>query len=807
MKILLLCALCLGAAVRADDVADIVAGLADTEKPEAGKDFSAKQLAALKSFKDQSLKNQVAVVEKLADQVESKDDGKTTHMLPAITQLLSETKSALVRSRLTRRLRVTVAKHESNISRVNAVWILGEMKDAGSLETILESTLHDRRVDVRKEAGKALAKLGEAGGFKPFLDAALTPRPHIALLEKMQDTDGDLPKRIAATVPLLVEEMKDKTTSLQSRWLATTLLGFTKSKDAVAPLIERMRDTREAFVDLPSNQISYNLRIQAIASLMELGDREALKQKEVFEAIVRNFQIPGVTNDEATRAEFGRLLGWTHDEKALPILLEAIDNKKEHYPEQVRAGAGAGLAELGFSKPLGKTLIEKLMPYIENPSGDVQAWALESLEYVRENLEEAEQKKLDERVRAAMRARAKKTDFCALACKLVKEAPKWADEKFWELPENLEPDHEPSTWQLAMKSLTLTFIAKAKFCGKDSQTVIDSVYADLLGRDGKLEAWAKKVREKGVDEKGVPINPNTVYAKVFYPMLLRELLTQGTKLKKDEKEKLQLALTTMEKALNKTLQTFTSGGEGHPFRGSLMHTFAFSTALLMDPTPPKEAGDGVADMIQRFKDPATVAYYPSGEAEEARGAAIRSVTFQTATIQLAATPEERVAAIDRTVKALGAMKEHVWTYRAHSTRSGTHGFLGYRAPKHGIAPYYTWANLPYVTASLQSLDGEVLTDAQRKIVDETREEVAAVLTSLVQPGGLFTTPSKSTYPAARVWANALGGLALLPLIKQCDGVKIPKPFRGVLVPELMEARRPKVKEKKGEKDAGKGKSH
>jgi HEAT repeat protein len=781
----------------AEAVARLTADLLDTAEPEPGQNLSKKQLEALPAFQKADAATQTAVLHKLADAVEKKgahaglSDEAVSRIADVTERVAQEIKAPSVRQAAARRWRDTLAKHPAEVSRADAARFLGVLKDPDSLDSLLESTLHDRRVQVRKAAAQALVALAEAEDYQGFANAVLLPRPHLGALEKMAETKGKFAERVRATVPLLIEEMQDTDESIELRWSATQLLGFTKSRDAVDALVERLEDTKHYISDKPTNQVSYNLRVQAIASLMEQGDRarRTLRKREHYEFLVRHLRRGGPSNDDATRQEIGRLLGWLREQRVLAVLLEVIDNEKGRYSDAVRMGAGAGLAELARNKDLSATLIDKLLPYVEKEASDVQAWALDALEFVREQLADKDQLALDQRIRTALRERGRKTDFRALVCRLVKNSHEWMDEKHWELPEHLDPDHPEESWQLAMRSLSLLFIAKAHpWCPEESRKILDAAYEDLLGKEGKLPKWAEVDRSKGSDEGNVPLNPNTIYAKIFYSLLLRELLAQGTKLTPEQKKTLEEAIAATEKSLRANLEVYTEGGESHPYPGSLMQTHAFSAALLSLSNPPRAATDGVAIMIRRYKNPATVAYYPVQMPEPERGAAIRSVTFQAATIQLARTPAERRAAVDRAVKALEAYTRHAWSYRVHATRSGTHSYASDEQPGHGIAPYYAWANYPYITGLIQALAEEKLTDAQRKIVAEAREETAAVLASLVQPGGLFTPPSAETYPSGKTWANALAGLAVIPLIGAGEGGKAVKPRLGILAPELFRAK-------------------
>ena len=108
------------------------------------------------------------------------DPEKHRRTAAALNRLLLEPNTPAVLKSAQKRFLSILPNSKDEPARLFSVWLLGLHGDAEVLDSLLNASLHDRKVAVRKMAASSIASLGEKKGFGKFLTS-----PQFFLLERL----------------------------------------------------------------------------------------------------------------------------------------------------------------------------------------------------------------------------------------------------------------------------------------------------------------------------------------------------------------------------------------------------------------------------------------------------------------------------------------------------------------------------------------------------------------------------------------------------------------------------------------------
>src|SRR5207244_151406 len=139
----------------------------------------------------------------------------------------------------------------------------------------------------------------------------------------------------------------------------------------------------------------------------------------------------------------------------------------------------------------------------------------------------------------------------------------------------------------------------------------------------------------------------------------------------------------------------------------------------------------------------------------------RNVPFRLAFLAGSHTPDELKSDLTDAVQSLRIFEDNLPQVVAHSRRISTH------MADDAVAPYYFGPNIPFATPTLNIVEDEInkISKTPFRGLDTDRWILKNTLLSQINEDGLFVAPDESFYTDAKAWANAFGGIALLPLIE------------------------------------------
>lgn len=262
--------------------------------------------------------------------------------------------------------------------KVACAWALGQIRDARAIEPLV-ALLKEERYFIRREAGRALSRIGEPAltellelaqsASAPVREAAVealgsanSPRAVDALIQAIADSNQNVSR---AAVRALGETKSERAVGPLLSLLASESLGTLASEalselgqPAVPGLIAALKDARPtvralaaralgeiasreavpALIEL-ANGDSGNPRAEAIEALSKIGDPAALN------AISRAMHNGSVI----TRRKAIRALARMRDPKVIDMLTAALEDRDA----EVRQEAAYGLGEIGDERALG----------------------------------------------------------------------------------------------------------------------------------------------------------------------------------------------------------------------------------------------------------------------------------------------------------------------------------------------------------------------------------------------------------------------------------------------------------------------
>lgn len=691
-----------------------------------------------------------------------------------------------------------------------ATWALGRFAEPTTFPTLLRVAAEDKSSNVRKVGRLALAEAlrdTKEAGFASLL----ATHGDENLYEWLHEAKGNtFAERIETVVPSIAGQIDDKDTPWEERWRAVRLLGQTNSDAAEKALVARLvkiEDPQDPGEKV--NAPSFNLRTAAVDSLIAMGRRKELRGKDVQESLRHQLKTDSQDVSDATRAAIAHALGFSGDRANLPLLVNVLVDKDNAYDKFVRTGAFLGLKELAknlsFAEPLGRAVL----PLVKHKDPWLQGAALEILENIGDRLNSpALRDQIDQEV-AKVRGNGAVVDACKLLCDMVDAADKWdfKPKKPADVRYNAGSMHPTESFPLAVTSLrTLALLSAAPYCEKAKAPAeeLKKYWADEKGSVARAFA-NHRVGAFRLD--GYPYNSNAIYAEAFAVHIYRTLLSE----EKDEdvRKRHTESLKAAEEQLEKTLGMVKEAGDGHPFPSSVFQTHAFTTTLLATEKTPAGAEKLASALAERAKKAATIPYYPTWtEPGTERGSAPRSVSFFLSRVKAFLDGTTTVNPKEKLMEALEVYGRHARLYAAHATRDGTHGLLSTDQPTDAIAPYYYWANIAQASTALRYLESGDLTAEEKKRVAWVKRRHLEALATLRDTDGTFKSPGVGTYPGGKTWGNAFAALALVPLIDECGGKKVP-PSLGPWLPKKpkVEAARPHSGKGTAIKESSKGKTH
>lgn len=280
--------------------------------------------------------------------------------------------------------------------KIACAWALGQIQDPRAIEP-LAALLKDERYLVRREAGRALSKMGEPaiakliellhGAPAPVrevaaeaLGAADSPRAVEALIQAIGDSNENV---IRAAVRALGQTKSDRAVGPLLALLASEPLGALAAEalaqlgqPAVPGLMAALKDSRPTVRALAARALGEIAPGQAVPALIELAKGDSGSPKaEAIEALSKIGDPAALSvislalhnGSVMTRRKAIRALARIRDPKAVDILTEALRD-----PDlQVRQEAASGLGEIGDARAL-----RPLEAAAENdPSPDVRSAA------------------------------------------------------------------------------------------------------------------------------------------------------------------------------------------------------------------------------------------------------------------------------------------------------------------------------------------------------------------------------------------------------------------------------------------------
>lgn len=267
----------------------------------------------------------------------------------ALIKALNGDNSGVVRSEAAYALGVGALKHADNVeplikamrkdkyesTRVRAAWSLGEIADKRAVEPLIDLLVKGRKKG-EKESPAVIVQIITA------LDKIATPAVG-PLIEVLKNKDIDeVPRSKAAQILGLIENtdaveplisaLKDDSVVVRSE--SAISLGLINDRQAVEPLINVANNANEWVT----------VRINALNSLGKLKDEKAVPI--LLEALKSN--VDAIRNNAVIA--FGQL----KDKRAVPQLIKIVENEKED--DNIRVNAISSLSNIGDINAFGAIL-------------------------------------------------------------------------------------------------------------------------------------------------------------------------------------------------------------------------------------------------------------------------------------------------------------------------------------------------------------------------------------------------------------------------------------------------------------------
>lgn len=333
------------------------------------------------------------------------------------------------------------------------------------------------------------------------------------------------------------------------------------------------------------------------------------------------------------------------------------------------------------------------------------------------------------------------TNVCQ-AIQRVKENSSWRSNRWY----NPEGDMPPGTWDVALFSLGDLFLKKEQRVsqGPDCTSLANGEFANSL----QFFLAYNQTQPLG------NTSSTDIYASTF--------LYSMAKLRNESSFMGQLE-EIIEDGLGSLQLRDNLGNSGYT-------TFAYGVSLLsLGNQLDSSILDRFDDWYNEFSDPLALPYL-AGEHSlpESRMASIaRNIPihlFAYLNKERLTSPEEKMKNL---IDSLIFFHENMGNLASEVPRNGTH------VPPNGLAPYYFYSSLPYVTASLKILEKSgALSEQQREQVAEIKADLRNQLPKLIDENGLRllqgTQNIESSYPSAEAYNYPLYGLSLIPLIEEGD---------------------------------------
>ena len=397
-----------------------------------------------------------------------------------------------------------------------------------------------------------------------------------------------------------------------------------------------------------------------------------------------------------------------------------------------------------------------------------------------------------------MNKQARGKDPCQTVCGLIKNKDAWLDKRYLRAPKLFR--HFPGSYESALSTLASLFIAKAAPLCPQAIPLRNHIEQHLISQlenktapgpaSGIQDAILKLAELPNISTitqgrivSEIPVSGPDLFTRQFYSTLVRDFLSDNS----DQMDQLLL-----EKTLKETEKRhFTMLGNHRLYKdesvpnvtrtNSVMTTFAVAASLISLPTvtpnSPFEDFRDLAERLSRNQFSLQVPYFIGGNLRSKRSSAARNVPFYLALYLRDPKGGEKWepllrAALHEFVRKLPALM-------AHTRRNGTH-LSKYLENIDGVAPYYYWGSIPYVSSAIEVLKRRGTTP--RRELETLHHDIKLSLLSMLQDNGLFSMMGNDgpisldpelgqgeLYPGSKLYNQALGGLALIPLCAQQQG--------------------------------------
>jgi hypothetical protein len=451
---------------------------------------------------------------------------------------------------------------------------------------------------------------------------------------------------------------------------------------------------------------------------------------------------------------------------------------------------------------------KEALPYISNIAVNTKNLrerrnAIIAMDQIIGKLPLYERGKISHKVKAVLNRHAKDLDICQVLCNVADRAPEWAEES--------TNSHYVSRGhgQLAIASLGALFLSKAApFCPsakRQTNQILNSLVAPFKEVPTSCEpqqpsAFSNIGRLVLNDSQvyRLALNANQVYSEQFLIYLYRNLLRRKD-LTPFYRRTLERRLEGAEYVLGQDLLMASRLQHGMG-SSSLFNNYTLATSMLahhprkLDLQKFQEIKKTLKvelpeDMLKNSinpNDPRKIKYSsendyrPDPYSSAARAIPTHYALYQTATdpVQKEKHRKHLRLSIPNYMLALQLMKAHL----RRGDRLDTHeyeaaGAGAARPSSFGIAPYYIYSTLPYMSAITEKLSQEGNAEEQayfRRI----KEDLKLDILSLVNDEGLFYTPE---YAGSESYVNALFAMSLIPLAQECVPENSdPEIFHGIL---------------------------
>lgn len=619
--------------------------------------------------------------------------------------------------------------------RSRAAEVLGDLgKYAKGTVSELKKALSASEPSVRRSAAQALRNLGvHAQDALPELKKALSDSDREVgfLAAKALGNLGVLARDI---IPDLKKALSHSDGSIRARAAhALERLGG-QAKYAVPELKKALSDSDR------------EVRLWAVQALGNLG----VYAKEAVPELVKIALSDSVGGVRFMAIEALGRLG-VHAKNSVPELRKALSDSNP----KARSRAAEVLKNLGLH---AKEAVPELRKALLDSDREVRRWAAHALVGLRIHAKDAvpELKKALSDSDPKVRTRA--AEALEKMNEQLKELPvrgdltvcealkKLFENKDWQtLRGHNSENHAPlDAWDTAMFSLQQNLLTKGLFGPTgECQATLNNDLDDLQGFAKSLMSLLERTRE-GRDPL---FNGVDIYAKIY-----RLGLSQKLERNKEAKE--------IRTSLERDLVVFRGTGIG----GSVFNTYAYGAALVaLAPKVPRRILKRAQNFLSSQSDPMALPYTPTGESRPTsrQASSARNVPFHLA-LYLSGSDE---STRKNMLESIEIWQKYAGNLAAEVPKQGTH-----RGP-HGLAPYYFYSSLPYVTSAIKVLlkDPE-LTVKQREQITKIRESLRQKLPSLMSEEGKIEVQGqgKSMYSSSPAYNYPLYGLALVSLLDEQD---------------------------------------